>query len=335
MIYNPLFLRPDNMFYSYSVWPIRVAAGNIAYPWRAVSAFAKAGDGFFILYDNIHFSKIDSVRLVGPFCSATLSLDSVDVGRFEYDSYTHMDVNNKIWVHVLESAPEELYDLAVHSGSEKHISHKSVKVVEKFNSPHCFILISDLHISRQRQGTAESGYAKELELLDAFIKVANIIAPDFVIITGDIIHHYTSFDSDSPGWGGRKVYHANQRPLVEEKYRNYFEGANGFSGIHGLNAPTFSTTGNHDFYGISKGDHRAQAAQWNHLCGKRDFIFSSLITVTICRMASLWTRRNWIGCVTNSNGPTRSRSSFSCINIFRLWITTRTANLFLARRLRF
>ena len=251
-----------------------VYAGKIVYPWRAVSAFVKSGESFYILYDNISFSQIDSVILTGPFNNVTLSVDSVNIGIFEYDSFTQMAVNNKIWVKVPLSAPEELYDLAIHTDGETVISPRSVKVVKEFSQSHSFIHISDPHITRQWEGTAEDGYAKELELFDNFVKVANIISPDFVIVTGDVIHHYTRMDADSTGWGGIKLYDADQRPLAEEKYRNYFYGAKGFSGIYGLNSPTFSLPGNHDFYGIPRGNNYALAAQWNKLCGKRVYGFS-------------------------------------------------------------
>src|SRR5690606_5018618 len=160
---------------------------------------------------------------------------------------------------VPETAPEDLYDLAVFSGGETHLSSKSVKVLREFKSSHCFIHISDPHVSRQWEGTAENGYAKELELLDRFIEVANIINPDFVIVTVDVIMHYTRLNADSAGWGGYKVYGADERPLVEEKYKNYFEGDKGFSGIHAMNAPVFNLPGNHDSYGVSRDDNLAMA----------------------------------------------------------------------------
>jgi predicted MPP superfamily phosphohydrolase len=258
----------------FSLLPVFSVAGNIVYPWRAVPAFSKAGDRFEILFNNINYSEIDSVVLTGPYNRVSLTIDSVFTGRFEYDSFTKQSVNNKIRVRVPESTPEELYSLAIYSAGETFISPKSVKVVRQFNPSHCFIHISDPHISRQWVGTAENGYAKELELLDRFVEVANIIAPDFIIVTGDVIHQYTLFDADSTGWGGTKNYDPDQRPLAEEKYKNYFEGAKGFSGIHGLNSPVFSLPGNHDFYGVSRTDHLAMASQWNHMCGKRVYGFS-------------------------------------------------------------
>ena len=249
-------------------------AGNIIYPWRAATTIVKCGNGFEILYNNINSTIIDSVILEGPYNRVILRIDSVNTGRFEYDSYTHHSTNNRIWVNVPESSPEEMYDLVVKSGGEKHVSFHSVKVVNEFNTSHKIIHITDLHISRQWVGEAENGYAKELELLDNFIKVANIINPDFVIITGDNIHDYTRFNADASGWGGDVVRGASQLPLVEEKWKNYYEGAKGFSGIHGFDAPTFSVPGNHDFYGLAEDNHLAKAAQWNDLCGKRVYGFS-------------------------------------------------------------
>jgi len=249
-------------------------AGNIIYPWRAASAIVKNGNCFEILYNNINSTIIDSVILEGPFNRVILRIDSVDTGRFEYDSYTHQSASNRIWAHVPESSPEDMYDLIVKSGGETHVSLHSVKVVSEFNTRHKFIHITDLHISRQWIGQADNGYAKELELFDNFIKVANIINPDFVIITGDNIHDYTRFNADSTGWGGDVVRGADMLPLVEEKWKNFYEGANGFSGIHGFNAPAFSVPGNHDFYGLAEDNHQAKAAQWNYLCGKRVYGFS-------------------------------------------------------------
>jgi hypothetical protein len=67
-------------------------------------------------------------------------------------------------------------------------------------------------------------------------------------------------------------------PLAEEKYKNYFEGANGFSGVYGFNTPVFSIPGNHDFYGPKADDYPAKAAQWNRLMGMRVYGFSYMDT---------------------------------------------------------
>ena len=134
--------------------------------------------------------------------------------------------------------------------------------MKEFSPNHSFIHISDLHVTRQWVGKPDDGYAKELELFDSFVKVANIIAPDFVIVTGDVIHHYTRIEADKTGWGGKKLYDADQRPLVEEKYRNYYHGAKGFSGIYGLNSPVFSLPGI-----ITEWHHNGTACAENEFTG--------------------------------------------------------------------
>ena len=243
--------------------------GSIVYPFRAAPVIAKAGSGFHILYNNRSASVIDSVVLKGLYWDVRIKVDSVETGRFEYDTYTRMYTNNRINVLVPDGAAEDMYDLLVYVGKEVHVSKRSVKVVKSFSAAHKFIHISDPHVSRNWIGPAEDGYAQEIELLDRFIDVANIIAPDFVLVTGDLIHDYTRFNADSIGWGGKRLTAYDKLPTVEEKFRNYFEGAKNFRGVQAIDAPVFSIPGNHDFYGMPADDYQAKSMQWNSLCGKR------------------------------------------------------------------
>jgi predicted MPP superfamily phosphohydrolase len=249
-------------------------ANHIVYPWRACPAIVPVGNTIDIWYDNRAAMPVDSVILEGPYNRVVLKVRTVLKGNFEYDTFTKAVVSNMIRVTIPEGTPEELYDLIVKSGGETNVSKRSVKVLKEYRNPHCFIHITDPHISRQWIGSPDNGYAKELELLDRFIEVANIIHPEYIIVTGDIIHDYTRFDADSLGWGGVVRSGFENPPLAEEKYKNYFEGANGFSGVYGFNAPVFSLPGNHDFYGPKIDDYPAKAAQWNHLMGKRVYGFS-------------------------------------------------------------
>lgn len=254
-------------------------ANHIVYPWRACPVIVPVGKAVDILYDNSNGLPVDSVILEGPYNRVVLPVETVKKGWFEYDTFTKAAVNNTIRVTIPEGTPEELYDLFVKSGGETNVSKRSIKVLKSYHNPHHFIHITDPHMSRQWIGSPENGYSKELELLDRFIKVANIIHPEYIIVTGDVIHNYTRFDADSLGWGGMVRSGYENPPLAEEKYKNYFEGANGFSGVYGFNAPVFSITGNHDFYGPQKfGDHLAKAAQWNRLMGKRVYGFSYMDT---------------------------------------------------------
>jgi predicted MPP superfamily phosphohydrolase len=244
-------------------------AGTIVYPWRAVKAITGSGTSFNILFNNIYAAQVDSAILEGPFNRVILGIDSVSTGRFEYDTFTHASVNNRIRASVPAGTPEDLYNLVIKCGGETHVSLKSVKVISQFKEAHSFIHISDLHMTRQWIGTPENGYAKELELFDRFTQVANVIDPDFIIITGDNIMDYTRINADSTGWGGINITDAAKRPLVEEKWKSCFEGSSGFRGIDGLDSPVFIIPGNHDYYGVPQNDYKSKALQWNNLCGIR------------------------------------------------------------------
>ncbi len=244
---------------------------GIRYPWRAAPAIVLHGGQFEILFDNTGSVAVDSIRLEGPYNNARLTIDRTDKGQYSFDPYTNASVNTRITTGIPTGTPEELYDLVIYTKTGQHRSLRSVKVIREYRKQHRFIHISDPHVSRQWVGSPENGYAKELELFDKFVEIANIIAPDFILSTGDLIHDYTRFNADSLGWGGTLHTAPDQKPSVEEKFRNYFEGAKGFKGVSGVNSPTFSITGNHDFYGLDAKDYRGKSLQWNQLNGKRVF----------------------------------------------------------------
>ncbi|WP_256009846.1 metallophosphoesterase family protein [Desertivirga xinjiangensis] len=252
--------------------------GDIKYPFRAAPVIKCAGESFEILYVNPGPNKIDSAIIKGPYWKKKLKIEDVEKGKFEFDPYTRLSVNNKIKVSVPKDCPEELYDLYVFVGGNATVSKRSVKVLKSYRSAYQFIHVSDLHVSRNWKGSAGDGYAEELELLDKFVDVANIIAPEYVISTGDNIHDYTRFNADSLGWGGTNIKDADAKPGLEEKMRNYFEGAKGFRGVQSINAPVFSVPGNHDFYGVSEDDYAQKSLQWNTYCGLRFYAFNYLDT---------------------------------------------------------
>jgi len=249
-------------------------AGKIVYPGGACPAIIKRGETLEILYKNPAKPAIDSVILRGPYNRVAMKVVKIEKGKFEYDNYTQLATDHRITVRIPDGTPEELYDLIVKTSSSVCISPKSVKVVKEFSKRHTIIHITDPHVTRMWVQTEHGSYGKELELLDKFISVANIIAPDFIMVTGDIIHDYTRLDADSIEWGGYLLDKADEGPLIEEKFKNYFEGACGYSGVWGFNAPVFSTTGNHDFYGVNNEDYIGRCSQWNKFAGKRVYGFS-------------------------------------------------------------
>lgn len=242
---------------------------KILHPWRAAPTIVAHGGDFEVWIQNGTGTTIDSIVLEGPYNRIRVSIQREAEGQFPIDPYTAVSADRKVTVRVPVGAPEELYDLVLHTPERLERSLRAVKVVNAYRPRHRFIHISDPHISRQWVGTPENGYAKELELFDRFVDIANIIDPDFIVVTGDLIHDYTRLEADSLGWGGITHTAANELPGADEKFRNYYEGAYGLKGISGLHAPAFSIAGNHDFYGVAPDDHLAKATQWNQLNGRR------------------------------------------------------------------
>lgn len=245
---------------------VQACAAQIVYPWRAAPQIVRQSEDLTILYQEDAISDSYSVSLEGPYNRLRLDVVSSERGVFEYDSYTGAAASVRIRARVPSSTPEELYDLVVSGRAGTAVSKRSVKVVREFRGKHKIILISDPHISRQWEGSPEDGYAVELERFDNFVRVANVIHPDFVVVAGDLIHDYTRFDADEKGWGGVVRTQASEKPGVAEKWRSYFEGSRGYQGLYGLHSPAFSVAGNHDFYGV---EQEQKAAQWNQYCGLR------------------------------------------------------------------
>jgi len=245
---------------------VQTSTAQIVNPGRAAPRIVKRSEIFSILCREEPATIIESVVLQGPYNRIRLEVVGQTRGHFEYDSYTRGAANLKIRVKTPSAAPEELYDLVVSSAKNTFVSKNAVKVVKEFKQRHTIILISDPHITRQWAGPPEQGYGIELERFDNFVRVANLLNPDFVVCAGDLIHDYTRIDADKDGWGGQARAKAAERPYADEKWKNYYEGASGYLGLHGLRAPAFSLAGNHDYYGV---DGQERAAQWNQYCGLR------------------------------------------------------------------
>lgn len=104
-------------------------------------------------------------------------------------------------VEVPKSIPGKLYDIEVvfevEGSSIRDVQNNSVKVVENFNRDFNFIHITDLHLGSIRNTKdpsyiREAGYwhpnkEKRWLYLQKAIKEVNLLKPDFVIVTGDVV----------------------------------------------------------------------------------------------------------------------------------------------------
>lgn len=130
--------------------------------------------------------------------------------------------------------PEELYDLTVSSSAGTDTSPHAVKVVNDFPSNYYFIQISDT------QPYLPDHYTKLADLIDAI----NIIQPEYVMATGDIVEFGTETE-----W----------RTLL-----SYFEK---------LQVPIFFTTGNHDIFWVDCCRRDMYLDRWKKFVGPLEYSF--------------------------------------------------------------
>lgn len=123
----------------------------------------------------------------------------------------------------------ELYDLEVNAGGGIHdISRNAVQVVPSRKSSYYFIHITDLHMPT-RINYPDAGYnADSLAVVDfrAVLDDINIIRPEFVLLTGDLVN-----EGELEGFSGQYWYGWVQRVLAE------------------IRVPVYVTSGNHDIGG--------------------------------------------------------------------------------------
>src|SRR5690606_14279580 len=96
VIKQNMFLLFMSLLVATSHAQIPVSIGNIVYPYRAVPVIVQSGKDFHILFNNKSSNKIDSVTLKAEYWNVKLTLDSVQNGSFEYDTFTKQYTNNKI-----------------------------------------------------------------------------------------------------------------------------------------------------------------------------------------------------------------------------------------------
>jgi predicted MPP superfamily phosphohydrolase len=162
-----------------------------------------------------------SVRLIRGRIQVPLA-----VSRSSYDPST------LLWT-ITTVIPEvplyELYDLEVSldGGIDDSTKH-AVRVVPEFKEDYYFVHITDTHLPTHAFYT-ESGSesdSSEIEDLREVIADLNLINPEFVLLTGDVVN-----EGELEDFQGRRYYSRAQRVLGE------FE------------VPVFVTSGNHDIGG--------------------------------------------------------------------------------------
>lgn len=137
----------------------------------------------------------------------------------------------------------ELYDLEVNANGGIHdISQNAVQVVPSRKSSYYFVHITDLHIPN-RLFYPNAGYdtdSTEVKDYRAVMEDINLIRPEFVLITGDLIN-----EGELEGFNNQYWYGWAQKLLAE------------------MEVPVYLTSGNHDIGGWTSTPPEAGSSRRN------------------------------------------------------------------------
>jgi predicted MPP superfamily phosphohydrolase len=241
-------------------------AGKIVYPWNAATAIVKAGESFEVWFNADPGQTINSVALKGPYHTVSDLSFTQQPATVIYDRLSGNTYNLQMVVTVPAGTPEERCDLVLTTSSGQEISTGAVKVIKKYKTDYSIFHMSDTHLCGSREKI--NGYPTEMKNFSALVDIANILGPEVVIVTGDIV---TANRSDV--W-----------PDPQARWDYYYKGVptQGMSGVYALNAAVFSIPGNHDYEeNLRSNDPAAErarscsgkAAFWNAYCGLTDYTF--------------------------------------------------------------
>lgn len=228
-------------------------AGRIIYPWGSISAIIKTGDKLEIMFQAEGGETVKSVEFRGPYNRIPAQPLVLTTGSWVYDKMSGNSYNTRIAATVPLQTPEELYDLVVTTTSGLSTSRSAVKVIKEYRRDFTFVQFSDTHMGRTKQ----DDYPAELDKISSLIEVINIVSPDMVFVTGDLV-------DATP-----KV--VNLFPDDAQRWRFFYEGypAKGLRGIKDIRSPTFAVPGNHDWEEslAAAASCRKRADFWNRYNG--------------------------------------------------------------------
>jgi hypothetical protein len=238
--------------------PVRVQAGVldqstetvgdtltvIQHPLLNIPAFVTPGGSFTISCEAPSGTTAWAAELIHGALHVPLAVtDSF------YDSST-------LWWRLSVSAPadamSELYDLRVTAnGGINDITRHAVKVLPSYRDDYYFVQITDTHLPTHLYYYQQGASSDTSEILDlrAVIDDINLINPEFVLLTGDLVNEGELEDFEL-----HRYYTKAQRVLAESQ------------------VPVFLTAGNHDLGGwddTPPSDGTARRDWWRFFGWKR------------------------------------------------------------------
>ena len=252
---------------------------NIIYPLSTFPSLVEKDSNFIINFEADEFEKINVIITTSyEPVEDTILLDNINY--WEENSIWQIEVN------VPSSTPEELYNITLlfekDGESYKCSQPRALNVYNKFTDNFSFIHLADLHYGDPR-GLFES--IKEtigFKSIKRCIKEINLLHPDFVLISGDIVFGQ----------------------LYPFEYRREYQKC--YDLLQTFDVPIFLVPGNHDgynriledgleywqeyfgplFYSFNYGDY--------HFTGVNSFDMSKILRLTF-----LFIPLNWGGSISN------------------------------------
>lgn len=240
---------------------------EIIYPKNSFPAIVEKGSSFEIIIENVHFSKIEA---------------KIETAYEPIEDEIYLEIENiskgeKIYIKakIPEKAPPELYNLTVIVDGAARKEARAINVVENISGNFKFAHISDLHVGDPRGATINFKEKIGSRAIKKCIEEINLIKPDFVIITGDLV------------FGAR----------YEEEYEKLYEILQEFD------VPTYICPGNHDGY-VNKQDG---FELWSRYFGFKNYSFNYGKAHFIMINSYDWDKKdriafsflplNWGGCI--------------------------------------
>jgi len=168
---------------------------------------------------------------------------------------TQYDHQNQIW-NIATKIPKvpvfDLYDLVISASDEiSDRARNAVKVISNYKDDYYFVHITDPHLPTHMFWYETGSFADSSEMVDLreVINDINIINPEFVLLTGDLI---------------------NEGELEDFQFRRYYSRSKRLLGE--FEVPVFLTSGNHDLGGWSSTpppDGTARHLWWKFFGWKR------------------------------------------------------------------
>jgi hypothetical protein len=203
--------------------PIGDTLTVIQRPLLNIPAFAMPGDTLPIECDAPSIAYGWKAELVRN--RRTVPLETVD---------STYDISTMLWtiqVALPDDLPSALYDLAISAmGVGPDTTRHAVCVIPEFKNDYYFIHITDTHLPTHLYYYQPGALTDSSEMVDLREVIAdiNLINPEFVLLTGDLVN-----EGELETYLGARYYTRAQRMLTE------------------FQVPVFLTAGNHDLGGWS------------------------------------------------------------------------------------